>query len=178
MTIKIKRVQRIAVAVKDLDASLAKWKEVLGIEPFQYGIAEKELYHWCAFEIGEGEATMEFLSPWHDPKMEGIIGKYIKKRGEGLYMVTMRTAGSADETVDAMRELDIEPSWGSVGWKDAIINSKGAKYALWQEHYIAPKYLNGVLITLATITDHRTGVEKTHPDFPLPIAGTKKSKGK
>ena len=73
MAIKIKKIQRIAVAVKDLDAAIEKWKKMLGIEPFIYGIAENEKYHWCAFEVGEGDCSMEFLSPWNDPEGEVLI---------------------------------------------------------------------------------------------------------
>ncbi len=174
MTIRIKRIQRIAVAVKDLDAAIEKWKKMLGVEPFIYGIAGKEKYHWCAFELGEGDCTMEFLSPWNDPEGEVLIGKFIKKRGEGLYMVTLQTAGTADETVDAMRELGIEPSWGSVAWKDINLNASGDSAEMWQEHYIPPKEANGVLLTLATITRKLTGVVKPPPEFKPPIAGTKK----
>jgi len=174
MAIKIKKIQRIAVAVKDLDASIEQYKKLFGIVPFTYGIAKKELYHWCAFELGEGECTMEFLSPWNDPEGELLIGKFIKKRGEGLYMVTLRTAGTADETVDAMRGVGIEPSWGSVAWNNIPMNASGEVAEKWQEHYIPPKEASGVLFTLASIQRKITGVIDSEPEYRLPIAGTKK----
>ena len=172
--IKIKNIQRIAVAVLDLDAAVEKYKKLFGIVPFNYGIAKSEKYHWVAFELGEGQCTMEFLSPWNDPDGEVLIGKFIKQRGEGLYMVTLRTDGSADETVDAMRELGIEPSWGSVAWNDPLLNASGDTAASWQEHYVAPKHTCGVLFTLATIERKIVAEPATCPvDYKKDIAGSK-----
>jgi hypothetical protein len=174
MAIKINKIQRIAVAVKDLDAAMENYKRLFGIVPFTYGIAKKEKYHWLAFEIGEGDCTMEFLSPWNDPDGEVLIGKYIREHGEGLYMVTLRTAGTADETVDAMRELGIEPSWGSVAWDDIRMNASGDSAENWQEHYINPKKANGVLFTLATISRKINETVDANPEYKVPVAGTKK----
>ena len=174
MAIKIKKIRRIAVAVKDLDAAIENWKRILGIEPFIYGIEKEDKYHWSAFELGEGDCTIEFLSPWNDPEGEVLIGKFIKNRGEGLYMITLQTAGTADETVDAMREVGIEPSWGSVAWRDCLLNASGETVEMWQEHYIPPKYANGVLLTLATLTKKAPKVAESPPEFRVPIAGTKK----
>jgi catechol 2,3-dioxygenase-like lactoylglutathione lyase family enzyme len=174
--IRIKNIHRIAVAVKDLDAAVERYKKVFGIVPFNYGIAKAERYHWAAFELGEGQCTMEFLSPWNDPEGEVLIGKFIRERGEGLYMVTLRTEGTADETVDAMRALGIDPSWGSVAWNDVMLNASGDMAAKWQEHYIRPKEACGVLFTLATI-DRKLAREPAtaSPEYKLPIAGTRKS---
>ena len=172
--IGIKGVKRIAVAVKDLDKGIERYKELFGVKPFTYGIAESERYHWCAFEIGEGECTMEFLSPWNDPEGEVLIGKFIRERGEGLYMVTLQTAGTADETVDAMRAIGLEPSWGSVAWDSIPLNASGDLAKKWQEHYIAPKNACGVLFTLATIDRDIKEPVECGPDYKLPIAGSKK----
>lgn len=170
--IKIRNIHRIAIAVKDLDASVERFRTLFGIVPFNYGIAQKEKYHWVAFELGEGQCTMEFLSPWNDPDGEVLIGKFIRQRGEGLYMITLRTEGDADETVDAMRALDLQPSWGSVAWNDVLLNASGDMAAKWQEHYIKPKDACGVLFTLATIDRKLVDKPATAPDeYKLAIAG-------
>jgi len=175
MAVKIKRIRRIAVAVKDLEKSIEHWKKMLGIEPFIYGIEEEAKYHWCAFELGEGEVNMEFLSPWNDPEGTTLIGKFIKNRGEGLYMVTMQTAGTADETVDEMRFLGMEPSWGSVNWEgENLLRGNGEVSSSWQEHYIPPKHANGVLITLATIGKRQQRVVNVGAAAQVKIAGTSK----
>jgi hypothetical protein len=172
--IRIKQIKRIAVAVKDLDAAIENYKKLFGIVPFTYGIAKDEKYHWCAFELGEGDCTMEFLAPWNDPDGKVLIGKFVREHGEGLYMVTLQTAGTADETVDGMRKIGIEPGWGSVGWNNIRLNASGDTAEKWQEHYINPKAANGVLFTLATISRKITDIINAEPEYKVPIAGTKK----
>lgn len=172
--IKIRQIKRIAVAVKDLDAAIENYKKMFGIVPFTYGIAKDEKYHWCAFEFGDGDCTMEFLSPWNDPDGEVLIGKFIREHGEGLYMVTLQTAGTADETVDAIKELGIKPSWGSVAWDNIRLNASGDTAEKWQEHYINPKEANGVLFVLATIDRKIMETVDAESEYKVPIAGTKK----
>ena len=172
--IGIKAVTRIAVAVKDLDASIEKYKKLFGVVPFTYGVAKEAKYHWCAFEIGEGDCTMEFLAPWNDPEGEVLIGKFVRERGEGLYMVTLQTAGTANETVNAMRALGMEPSWGSVAWDDIPLNASGDMAKKWQEHYINPKDASGVLFTLATVDRDIKEPVECGADYKLPIAASQK----
>jgi hypothetical protein len=89
-------------------------------------------------------------------------------------MVTLETAGTADETVDGMRKAGVEPSWGSVAWDDVRLDACASTAARWQEHYINPKAANGVLFTLATITKKAPEVWQSGPDYKVPIASTKK----
>lgn len=151
--IRIKRVKRIAVAVKDLDGAVANWKKLFGIKPFNRGEEPEDRYAFVAFQIGntrgDGEMTIEFLSPINDPKGEMLIGKFIKNRGEGLYMITLETEGTSEEVDKEIRETGLEPSWGGQlkHWDDM----KGLSLKSWTEHYINPKHANGVLLTLASI---------------------------
>lgn len=149
--IPIKRVKRIAVAVKDLDAAIEKWKQLFGIKPFMKGAEPEDRYAFAAFYIGEGDTTVEFLAPVNDPEGEMLIGRFIKKRGEGLYMITLETEGTSDEVDRQFEETGIEPAWGGQlkHWAGAGMEETGIKS--WTEHYISPKDANGVLITLASI---------------------------
>jgi hypothetical protein len=152
--IRIKRVKRIAIAVKDLDAAVENWKRLFGIKPFLRGEEPEDRYAFVGFQIGntrgDGETTIEFLSPINDPNGEMLIGKFIKNRGEGIYMITLETEGTSEEVDAELREIGIEASWGGAlkQW-----SGKGMEYGLksWTEHYISPKQANGVLITLASI---------------------------
>jgi len=107
---------------------------------------------------------MEFLAPWNDPDGKVLIGKVVREHGEGLYMVTLQTAGTTDETVDAMRKLGNEPSWGSVVWNNIRLNASGDTAEKWQEHYINPKAANEVLFTLATISRKITEIVDAEPE--------------
>ncbi len=152
--IEIKRIKRIAVEVKDLEKSVETFKKLFGIQPFHHGIEPEEKYWWTAFKLGEGDCTMEFLSPWHDPEGEMLIGRFIKKRGEGLYMVTLETEGSGDAVLAQLKETGIKPSWGEKSWENI------GEHASWTEHYIAPKDACGVLFTLASLVAKVPEVEE------------------
>lgn len=153
--IRIKRVKRIAVAVKDLDQAVGNWKKLFGIKPFQRGEEPKDRYAYVAFQIGntrgDGEMTIEFLAPMNDPKGETLIGKFIKNRGEGLYMITLETEGSSNEVDEEIIATGIEPAWGGQlkEWRADAMEGLGLER--WTEHYIAPQDVNGVLCTLASI---------------------------
>lgn len=166
--IGIKRVKRIAVVVRDLDQAVKKWEKVFGIKTFQVGQEPDHKYHWAAFEIGDtrgdGEMTIEFLSPLDDPDGTTLIGKYLKKHGEGLYMITLEAKGTADEVAMQIRETGLEPSWGGnqmrwtaeKGMADVGIES-------WTENYLNPKDVNGVLLTLASVNYLPPKAVKTQP---------------
>jgi hypothetical protein len=155
--IGIKRVKRVAVAVKDLDQAIENWKGLFGIKPFMRGDVPEDKYSFCAFHIGQDrgddKVTIEFLSPLNDPDTESLIGKFIEKRGEGLYMITLETIGSSDDVDIQLEETGLEGSWGGhlKQWvyKPKSVNPQ--RITSWTEHYISPKDANGVLCTLASI---------------------------
>jgi len=157
--IRIKRVKRIAVAVKDLDAAVENWKRLFGIIPFMEGDEPEDKYRYVAFQIGntfgEGDMTIEFLSPMDDPDGTMLIGKFIREKGEGLYMITLETEGTSDEVDKELEELGFESSWGGQlkHWGEKSEKGFTDKFGFesWTEHYINPKNANGVLVTLASI---------------------------
>ncbi len=153
--IRIKRVKRMAVAVKDLDAAVENWKRLFGIKPFQYGSEPEDRYHYVAFQVGntrgDGECTIEFLAPLDDPDGEMMIGRFIKKHGEGLYMITLETEGSKEEVDLEFKETGIEPAWDGQQKEWRADAMEGLGLETWTEHYVNPKDANGVLVTLASI---------------------------
>lgn len=152
--IRIKRVKRIAVAVKDLDKAVENWQRLFGVQTFQVGQEPEDRYQWAAFEIGntrgDAEMTMEFLAPLNDPEGETLIGKFVKKRGEGLYMITLETEGTAEEVSREIELTGLSPSWGGLT-KQWVEGMESVGIESWTEHYIAPKDANGVLVTLASV---------------------------
>ena len=168
MVIKIKRILKVAIAVKDLDSAIDRWKNLFDIVPFVYGKSVEDKYHWCVSEIGEGDCTLLFLAPLNDPEGTHFIGKYIKNHGEGLYHITLQTADNTDETIRAIGELGITPSFGTRCYRDIPLNASGDTIATQEECYIHPKDANGVAITLATITRKFSGVVQAKAESRFP----------
>ena len=173
--IRIKRVKRMAVAVKDLDAAIENWKKLFGIQPFQRGEEPEHSYAFAAFNIGntrgDGEMTIEFLSPMNDPKGEVLIGRFIREHGEGLYMVTLETEGSADEVVDEIKALGLTPAWDGQQMEWRAEHMEGLGLNRWTENYINPKDANGVLCTLASIEYREPEVVISKPGVTLKPKG-------
>lgn len=151
--IRIRKVKRIAIAVKDLNKAVENWKNWFGIRPLYYGEEPEDKYEYVAFNIGYGDTNIEFLAPKNDPNGEKMIGKFVKERGEGLYMITLETEGTSQEVDEEFKTTDIKPAWGGMlkHWvmADKDLRAKGG-FKSWTEHYVHPKDANGVLITLAS----------------------------
>lgn len=163
MALKIKRIRRIAVAVLDLEAALERYKMLFDIDPFDWGEVVDLKYKWVAFRFGSdgaNQCSMEFLSPMNDPDGEELIGKFIKKRGEGLYMVTLEMEEDNKTFEMQLREMGIEPSWGNASF------TEGPDYMSWTESYISPKDAFGVLFTLAHVVPKPPRRAANMPKFP------------
>jgi len=152
--IKIRKVKRIAIAVKDLNKAVENWKNLFGIRPYYYGEEPEDKYEYMAFNIGYGETNIEFLAPKNDPNGEKMIGKFIKERGEGLYMISLETEGSAEEVDEEFKTTGVKPAWGGMlkRWAPPtkeLRDKMGNK--TWTEHYVHPRDANGVLVTLVSL---------------------------
>lgn len=151
--IRIRKVKRIAIAVKDMHKAVENWKKLFGIRPLYYGEEPEDKYEYTAFNIGYGDTNIEFLAPKDDPNGEKMIGKFIKERGEGLYMITLETEGTSEEVDKEFETTGIKSAWGGMlkHWAltDKDLRDKGGLKS-WTEHYVHPRDANGVLVTLAS----------------------------
>jgi hypothetical protein len=164
MALNIKRIRRIAVAVLDIENAVSQFKRLFNIDPFDWGEVPELKYKWVAFRFGTdgaNQCSMEFLSPMNDPNGTTLIGKFIRKRGEGLYMVTLESEETDVKASEAkMREMGVEPSYENAHFLD------GPDYKSWTETYISPKDTHGVLFVLAHIIPKLPKHEGELPKFP------------
>jgi len=163
LSLKVRRIRRIAVAVKDIQAAVERYNKLFNIDPFDWGEVPEHKYKWVAFRLGtegDSQCSMEFLSPMNDPEGEVLIGKFIKNRGEGLYMVTLEMEEDNKTFEAQLKDMGIEPSWGNAYFRN------GPDYESWTESYIRPKDAFGVLFTLAHIVPERPKREGEIPKFP------------
>ncbi len=163
MALKINRIRRIAVAVLDIEAATERYKKLFDIDPFDWGQEPDLKYKWVAFRFGArgaDQCSMEFLSPMNDPEGEFLIGKFIKNRGEGLYMVTLEMEEENKIFEAQLKGMGIEPSWGNAYFQE------GPDYMKWTESYVNPKDAFGVLFTLAHIVPKAPRRGDEVPKFP------------
>ena len=126
------RIAHIGIAVKDAEAALKLYREVLGLEPTHTEIVESQKVKTVHIPIGDTSIELlESTSP------EGVVAQFIEKRGEGIHHVAievpdihvaldkMKTAG--------FRLIDETPRIGADNMLIAFIH---------------PRSTNGVLLEL------------------------------
>lgn len=116
-------IEHIGIAVKDLEASVKYYEEVLGLECYAVEEVKDQRVKTAFFMVGQ--TKIELLEST-DP--EGPVGKFIEKKGEGVHHVAFAVNGlenwletAADKGV---RLIDEKPRKGAEGLDIAFLHPK------------------------------------------------------
>src|SRR5438093_2149280 len=115
----------IGIAVKDLPAALAFYRDALGleIEPPEEVTSQRVRAHF----VPVGESKLELLEA---TGAESAIAKYVDKRGPGLHHITLRVddlaAAVAQLRSRGVRMIDEQPRPGAEGSTIAFIHPSSA----------------------------------------------------
>jgi len=126
------KVEHIGIAVKDLTVSIPLFERLLGVKCYKTETVASEQVE-TAFFLQNGE-KIELVQSTHT---DGIISKYIDKKGEGMHHI-------AFEVPDIQTEMERLKKEGFT-----LLNEtpkKGADHKL--VCFLHPKDCNGVLIEL------------------------------
>jgi methylmalonyl-CoA/ethylmalonyl-CoA epimerase len=123
--IRIKKIDHIAICVKDVDESLAKYKQVFGLEPKAPNARELVASQKTeAVLLPIGETSLELISPRGNEGLE----KFLEKRGPGLHHIAVEVEGieQALATLKALGValIDETPRTGARGHKVAFLHPK------------------------------------------------------
>jgi methylmalonyl-CoA/ethylmalonyl-CoA epimerase len=129
MKYKAKGLDHVAIAVKDLDASIAFYRDVLGLELHEIEEVPGQKVKTAIF--GRGMGRIELISP---TSADTGVARFLDKRGEGLHHVCIEV----DDIEAAMAELrkkgapliDEVPQPGAGGARVAFVHPKGARGVL------------------------------------------------
>jgi methylmalonyl-CoA/ethylmalonyl-CoA epimerase len=83
------KVEHIGIAVKSLSASIPLFERLLNTSCYKIERVEGEQVNTAFFK--QGETKIELLED-QAPEGEGVIGKYLQKRGEGVHHVAFAVA--------------------------------------------------------------------------------------
>jgi methylmalonyl-CoA epimerase len=115
------KIDRVAIAVKDLEKAAEFFSDLLGIE-FDIVGSSREL----GMRGGYSACGLELIEPTHP---ESLIAKFLNQRGEGLWALVLKVRNmdeaikkfkekglkvAGDVTIGAMREVAFHPK-GSYG---------------------------------------------------------------
>ncbi|MDP4150813.1 MAG: VOC family protein [Bacteroidota bacterium] len=83
------KVEHIGIAVKSLSASIPLFERLLNTPCYKTELVEGEQVDTAFFK--QGETKIELLED-KAPGGEGVIGKYLQKRGEGVHHIAFAVA--------------------------------------------------------------------------------------
>jgi methylmalonyl-CoA/ethylmalonyl-CoA epimerase len=128
----MKHAEHIGIAVKDLDFSIPLFEKLLKTDCYKTETVESENVKTAFFKTGE--TKIELLQSINE---DGIVAKFIRKKGEGLHHIAFEVENIYDEIKRLKEEsfifLNEEPK-------------KGADNKM--ICFIHPKTTNGILIEL------------------------------
>jgi methylmalonyl-CoA/ethylmalonyl-CoA epimerase len=125
----VRRIEHIAIAVKDVEASTRLFKTLLGVNPSHIETLPDERVKVAFFELGESRLEL----------VQGIgsdnpMSKFIERRGEGLHHICLEV----EDLPETLRLLDAAgfplidsvPKPGSSGTRVAFLHPKGCNGVL------------------------------------------------
>jgi methylmalonyl-CoA/ethylmalonyl-CoA epimerase len=133
---EIKRIDHIAILTDDLDASLAFWRDTLGLKLTHVTDVPDEGSRVAFLPTGGSE--IELVKP---TTADSGLARYLKKRGPGMHHVCLEV----DDLAEIIARLK-EKGFQLIN-EEPRTSSDGCKYA-----FIHPKSTHGVLVELYQIT--------------------------
>jgi methylmalonyl-CoA/ethylmalonyl-CoA epimerase len=132
---QIKKINHVAIVVKDIDESLKFWETALGLELHHVEDVPSQASKVAFIPVGESE--IELVQPTTE---DSGMAAYLEKRGEGMHHLCVEV----DDIEAKMQEL-----------KDAgvrLINDTPQVLPGRKMAFIHPKAASGVLVELYEIT--------------------------
>ena len=117
----ISRIDHIGIAVRDLEAQVIFYRDILGLEFLGFESLPDRGLKVGIFNInGVKIELLSSVSP------DSAIGKFIDKKGEGIHHIALRTDNIRDELKHleekGIRLIDREPKPGAHGMEVAFLH--------------------------------------------------------
>jgi len=130
-------IHHVAIAVHDLDAALAFYRDGLGLEVTERREVPEEGVEIAFLPAGEGE--IELLRPLDG---ESGVARFLEKRGEGLHHICL-----AVEDVEAAMER-LRAAGARLLSDEPRLNVHGTRYV-----FVHPRSAHGVLLELYEVAE-------------------------
>ena len=128
----IRRIDHVAIAVRDLERAKHFFIECLGGRELFCAPFEDQGYRWTTLELGTS-CFIELIDP---VGADGFVHRFIEKRGEGPHHITIQV-----DDLEATHKMLEGKGIKTFGYSEALPG--------WKEFYIHPKEAFGTLIQFA-----------------------------
>ena len=134
----LRKIEHVALAVNDLEASLAHYRDVWGIEASHRERVEDQGIEEAMLPLGES-----YLQLLGATGPDTTVGKFLERRGEGLHHIAYEVddleAALAELKAKGVPLIDEAPRRGGRGHMVAFVHPKG-NHGLLVELIQAPKH--------------------------------------
>lgn len=128
----IKRVDHVAIVVKNLDEGLKTYEALLGIKPSHTETVPDQGIKAATLVVGT--VAIELIEPINP---ESGVGKFLEKRGEGVHHICFEV-DDVDKQLDSLAAKGVQ-----------LIDKKGRKGLAGRIGFLHPSAARGVLVELA-----------------------------
>lgn len=125
----IRRIYGINVAVKDLDAAVKTYREVLGCEPRPLEAQDFAFPGLRGASFSLGETVINLIT---SDSEDTSVGKFLATRGEGVFLVSL-LSDAIEEDVEVLRQKGAR-----------LVLEKIASGSFGKVNFIHPKSMHGV----------------------------------
>jgi len=134
MTQTPKRIDHVAIIVRNIEQALAFYRDVLGIEPSEVKDVPTEQVRIAFLPMGgPGGSEIELIEP---TSPDSSLSKFLDKRGEGLHHICLEV-----ENIDAaLQEMQDKAA--------PVLDTQPRIAAEGRAIFLHPKGTNGVLLEL------------------------------
>jgi methylmalonyl-CoA epimerase len=126
---KAKRIDHIAIAVKDLDAAVATYQHNFGLAKLRDGEVPALGIRNAFLQIGD--AQIELITPLTE---QGPVADFLTKQGSGMYLLA-RQVDKLDDAIATLQNQGVRVH--------VVTGSSGQRLA-----FVSPRATHGVLLQL------------------------------
>jgi methylmalonyl-CoA epimerase len=155
LTQGVKRIDHVAIVVRDLEAALRFYRDTLGVAPSRILDFPREGVKIAFLPLGGlGGSEIELLEPT-DPA--GGVARFLQKRGEGLHHLCLEV----DDIDTALAELKAAGA--------SILDMAPRPTAEGRGIFLHPKGTSGVLLELVQRDENERGATGDTESAPPPV---------
>jgi len=120
--LKIRKIEHVAIAVTDIDAALAKYRDVFGLVAAEREVVASQKTEVVRLPVGE--SNLELIAP----KGNESLTRFLDRRGPGLHHIAIEVEGIEDALAFleglGVALIDRSPRVGAGGHKVAFVHPK------------------------------------------------------
>ncbi len=125
MTSVLTEIDHVAIAVDDLEAAIAYYRDTFGCEVEHREFVERDGVEEVLLKVAD--SYIQLLTPFRD---DSTVAKYLAAKGQGIHHVGYRVADCAEALASMVAAgatpIDREPRPGSRGTTVAFVHPKTA----------------------------------------------------